>query len=128
MAQSRIAARDHGFFFEKRHVMESTRRRSRIGLILFVGAVAALPARSQVGHFASIEDTLIAVGRRLSRSHSESALTGLASRGDAILRLLEPAERTALATRYLRFRVTVPVLVRLAAPAASEPFWVHDLG
>jgi hypothetical protein len=68
------------------------------------------------------------VGRRLSRSKSESQLTALASHGGAILRSLEPDERSALATGYLRFRVDEPALVQVAAPETSVPFWVQDLG
>jgi hypothetical protein len=60
-------------------VMEKTRRRSRIGLILFLVAFAGLPINSPVGPFASTQDTLIAVGRRLSRSKSERELTALAN-------------------------------------------------
>ena len=105
-----------------------TTRRSRIGLILCVAAFVGLPIDSPLGTSGSTQDTLIAVGRRLSRSKSETELTALATHGAAILRSLEPAERTALATGYLRFRVCEPVIVEVAAPACSVPFWVQDLG
>ncbi len=108
--------------------MDTTRRRPRIGLILFVGAFIGLPMNSPVGQSALTHDTLIAVGRRLSRSKSESELTALASHGGALLGSLEPDERRALATGYLRFRVGEPVIVQVAAPASSVPFWVRDLG
>ncbi len=108
--------------------MDTTRRRPRIGLILFLGAFVGFPTNSPVGRSASTQDVLIAVGRRLSRSKSASELTALASHGGAILRSLEPDERSALATGYLRFRVEEPVIVHVAAPASSVPFWVRDLG
>ncbi len=108
--------------------MDTTRRRARIGVILCVGAFIGSPINSPVGQTASPQETLIAVGRRLSRSKSENELTALATHGAAILQLLEPAERSALATGYLRFRVDERVVVQVAAPASSVPFWVHDLG
>jgi hypothetical protein len=106
--------------------MDATRR-SRIGLLLFIAAFAVWPVESPVGSFASPEETLIAAGRRFSRSKSAGELTALASRGSALLRALEPAERSALATTYLKFRANAPVVVRIAAPAASVPFWLEDL-
>jgi hypothetical protein len=108
--------------------MDLTRRRSRIGLLLFVAAFAAVPVHSRDVALASPEAALFAVGRRLSQSKSESELTALALRSDALLRALEPAERCALATTYLRFEVGSPVVVRVAAPASSVPFWMQDLG
>jgi len=108
--------------------MDTTPRRPRIGLILFVGAFVGLPMNSPVDEPASTQETVIAIGRRLSRSKSESDLTALASHGGALLRSLEPDERNALATGYLRFHVDKPVVVHVAAPISSVPFWVKDLG
>jgi hypothetical protein len=108
--------------------METTRRRPVIGLILVVAALAGLPIQSQVVQFASPQNALIAAGRRLSLTKSASELTALASHGGAVLRLLEPAERRALGTTYLRFRVNSTVVVHVAAPERSVPFWVQDLG
>jgi hypothetical protein len=108
--------------------MESTPRRPRIGLLLLIVAFVPAPIHSPAAPFASTQDALTAAGRRLSRLKSESDLTALALDGDAILKSLDPAERMALATRYLRFHVSAPVVVRVAAPASSVPFWIHDLG
>jgi 3',5'-cyclic AMP phosphodiesterase CpdA len=115
--------------------MEPTPRRSRIGLLLLAGAFIGMPIQWPAGPLArapdsldSTQDTLIAVGRRLSRSKSEHELTALATHGDALLRSLEPAERNVLATGYLRFRVDTDVIVHVAAPERAMPFWVQDLG
>jgi hypothetical protein len=129
---SKLPGRRFGLGFRIRlgasYVMETTRRRPRIGLFLFAAAFAGLPIPSAQEPFLSVDDALTAAGRRLCRSKSESALTALASRGDALLKALDPAERSALATRCLRFRVNSPVVVRVAAPATSVPFWVQELG
>ncbi len=128
MAWRRIAALGHGSFFGTSDVMESTRRQSRVGLVLFIASFAGLPINSPVAPFASTDDALVALGRRLSRSKSDVELSALASHGDALVRLLEPAERSALARGYLHFRVNSPVVVWVAVPVSSVPFWIHDLG
>lgn len=68
------------------------------------------------------------VGRRLSRSMSEDDLTSLATRGDRLLRLLEPAERAALGKNGLRFRIARQAIVFVAAAEESAPFWLADRG
>ena len=55
-------------------------------------------------------------------------LSAIASRGELILGLLHPDERAALARGYLRFKVDSPVVVDVAVPARSVPFWIGDQG
>jgi hypothetical protein len=69
---------------------------------------------------------LRAVGRRLSVNVSERELTAIATRGPELLRRLERSERAALGGGYLRFRVDRPVMVDVAAPMGSVPFWLAD--
>src|SRR5206468_1281924 len=63
---------------------------------------------------------------RLSRSWSERDLSAMASHGPAILDRLEPAERAALGRGYLRLKVGRPVVVDVAVPINSVPFWLGD--
>ncbi len=73
-------------------------------------------------------ETLQAIGLRLSRLKSERELTAIATRGDQLLAVLDPRERAALARGYLRFKVECPVVVDVAVPVKSVPFWVGDQG
>jgi hypothetical protein len=82
-------------------------------------AALALPGPSE---------TLEAVGRRLSSAYSETELAALTARGEDLLGVLNARERDALARGYLRFHAAVPVVVEVAAPERSVPFWLHDLG
>jgi hypothetical protein len=74
------------------------------------------------------QQTLQAIGRRLSQSWSERDLTTIASRGELLLRVLSSRERAALARGYLRFKIDVPVVVDVATAAGSIPFWIDELG
>jgi 3',5'-cyclic AMP phosphodiesterase CpdA len=76
----------------------------------------------------SAHETLRSIGRRLSESCSEQELTALATRGDRLLAKLDRRERAALARNYLRFQVDRTVIVDVAVPRASVPFWIHDQG
>jgi hypothetical protein len=75
-----------------------------------------------------VRQTLEAIGRRLSRSMSEARLTEVAQHGSKVLAALSPSERDILARGYLRFQSRVPLIVEVAAPESSVPFWVRDLG
>jgi hypothetical protein len=66
--------------------------RSRVGLILVVGALVVRRTNSFGDAFPSPQGTLREVGRRLSRSWSEGHLSAIASRDAAILDSLAPAE------------------------------------
>jgi len=108
--------------------MDATRQCGRIRLLLIVaGSIGCWtdPARDE---FPTTHETLQAIGVRLSRSWSEHDLSAVASRGDLILGLLHPRERAALARGYLRFKVDSPVVVDVAVPARSIPFWIGDQG
>jgi hypothetical protein len=97
-------------------------------LLLIVAGVLGCGADDRRDVLPTTHQTLQAIGRRLSRSWSERDLSAIASRGDLILGLLQPHERAELARGYLRFKVDVPVVVDVAAPAGSIPFWVRDRG
>ena len=62
------------------------------------------------------------------RSCSERELTALATRGSDLLGRLHPRERAALARGYLRFSVDQPVILDVAVPSSSTPFWITDEG
>ena len=105
--------------------MEVTSRWGRVRLVLiaiaFVGRESAPVDECTVPH-----EMLQAIGRRLSQSTSERALTVIASREDLILKALLVNERAALAHGYLRFHVDVPVVVDVAVPIETIPFWIDD--
>jgi len=108
--------------------MEATRQRGRIRLLLIVAGFIGCWTDPSRDEFPTTHETLQAIGRRLSRSWSESDLSAIASRGELILGLLRPGERAALARGYLRFKVDSPVVVDVAAPVQSVPFWIGDQG
>ena len=108
--------------------MEVTRESGRIRLLLFAGALLVSRADASPDTFSSTEITLRAIGQRLGRTCSERELSGIASRADALLARLLAAERTALARGYLRFTVDRRVIVDVAVPSASVPFWIADQG
>jgi acid phosphatase type 7 len=109
-------------------VMEAAKGWKRLGLILVVVATVGHRADPLPGGSRSTDETLRAIGRRLSGSWSERDLTAIATRGAAMLDRLEPTERAALGRGYLRFQVDRPVLVDVAAPTDSIPFWLADRG
>jgi hypothetical protein len=86
------------------------------------GRSASVPELDEIG------PTLDAIGRRLSGSLSESKLTALAARGPALLTALSRRERDILARGYLRVHSRVALVVDVAAPLGSEPFWLGDQG
>jgi acid phosphatase type 7 len=107
--------------------MDATGRRRFWPIVLAVTTIGCWTESSQHG-FPSPLETLRRVGRRLSATHSERELTAIASRGPEILARLEPSERAALGEGYLRFQVDRPVVVNVAAPVGSVPFWLADRG
>ncbi len=107
--------------------MDLTTRR-RVGWVLVVVGTIGCWNDSPGSHFPSTREVLRNVGRRLSGKCSERDLTAIASRGQDLLARLEPAERSVLGEDYLRFRVDRPVVVDVAAPDDSVPFWLADRG
>jgi hypothetical protein len=110
--------------------MEGNTQRGRVGpaLVLLATAFSTYRTDTFPESVPAPTETLQTVGRRLSQSNSESELCALASHGKALLRLLRPGERAALARGYVRFKAEVPVVVDVAAPAMSIPFWIGDDG
>jgi hypothetical protein len=99
------------------------------GLLIVLAAI--LPScspRVSPDDLPPAEETMIEIGRRLGRSLTVQELAALAQRGDRLLARLTCEERAALARGGLRLHVDRPVLVDVAAPAASLPFWLGDLG
>jgi 3',5'-cyclic AMP phosphodiesterase CpdA len=108
--------------------MEVTRRHRRVTLLLVAGSFIAGWTGPDVDSVPAAQETLSAVGRRLSRSCSEHDLSVMASRGDLVLGHLDHRERAALGQSYLRFAVDSPVIVDVAVPVMSIPFWIADQG
>jgi 3',5'-cyclic AMP phosphodiesterase CpdA len=107
-------------------VMDARSMQGRVRLMLVAGAMIGcwtdLPAEAAP----STPATLRAIGRRLSRSFSARELTAIASRVEALLALLQPSERSALGRGYFRFQVDMPVILDVAVPRDSAPFWIKD--
>jgi hypothetical protein len=95
---------------------------------LVVGAGIGLWIDPPLDQISTTRKTLEAIGLRLTRSKSEQELTALATRGDQLLAVLNARERAALARGYLRFKVGCPVVVDVAVPVRSVPFWIRDQG
>jgi acid phosphatase type 7 len=108
--------------------MDVTRQHRRLRLFLIAGACIGCWTEPSLDELPPTRETLRSIGRRLSRCCSERDLTAIATRGDLVLDRLRPSERTALAIGYLRFRVDAPVVVDVAVPANSIPFWIADRG
>jgi acid phosphatase type 7 len=108
--------------------MEVTRGSGRIRLLLFAGALLVWRADASLSEFPSTDVTMRVIGQRLGRSCSERELNAIASDGDALLDQLHHAERLALARGYLRFTVDRRVVVDVAVPRASIPFWIAEQG
>jgi hypothetical protein len=108
-------------------VMDTTGRRRLLSILIVVGTMGCWVDSSRDG-FPSTRETLRGVGRRLSGICSERELTAMASRGPELLARLGRSERLALGEGYLRFRVDRPVVVDVAAPEDSVPFWLADRG
>jgi hypothetical protein len=107
--------------------MEATSMRGQLTVVLIAVAFAGCGRAPHVDESTAFRQTLQAIGRRLSVSNSEHALTVMASREDLILPQLKPHERAELAHAYLRFQVNTPVVVDLVVPAETTPFWLRDL-
>jgi acid phosphatase type 7 len=107
--------------------MDATGWRRVLSILVATGAVACRIdfARDEVP---STRETLRTVGRRLSKNGSERELTAIASSGAELLARLERSERMALGAGHLRFRVDRAVIVDVAAPIDSIPFWLADRG
>jgi len=97
-----------------------------MGLMLVVVATVGRWSDPLPGASPSSEETLRTIGRRLSGTCSERDLTAMATRGPAILDRLERPERSALGRGYLRFQVDRAVVVDVAVPTGSVPFWLAD--
>jgi hypothetical protein len=110
--------------------MDGAALRLRLARFLVVVGVtlAACPPPAPVEHLPAVEATMARIGRRLSQSLSVQELAALATRGDRLLSRLTCEERAVLARGGLRFRVDRPVLITVAAPSATVPFWLNDLG
>lgn len=107
--------------------MDASGRRRVLPILIVVGTIGCWvdPSRDDIP---STRETLRRIGKRLSGVCSERELTAVASRGPELLARLERSERRALSGEYLRFRVDRPVVVDVAAPEASVPFWLPDRG
>jgi hypothetical protein len=108
--------------------MDATTLRGRLRLLLFAASFLAYGIDAASEQLPTTQETLQAVGRRLSRSWSERDLTAIASRADLALRVLNAREKAALARGYLRFKVALPAVVDVAVPAGSIPFWIGRRG
>lgn len=108
--------------------MDEMIRKVRLGALLLLPLLAGCRPIPAVDALPEASETLEAAGRRLSGSLSESRLTTIATRGADVLRVLNARERDALARGHLRFHSAVPIVVEVAAPSRSIPFWVADLG
>jgi hypothetical protein len=93
-------------------------------LAAVIGCQEAEPVESLPG----VRRTLDAIGVRLGQLKSERELTAAVTRQDALLPLLEPAERRALGRNAVRFRAEAPVMVSVASLRGSSPFWLEDQG
>jgi hypothetical protein len=96
--------------------------------LLLPGLLAGCTSKPPVNDLPEVSETLDAIGRRLSQSLSESRLTVLAGRGSELLTHLKWRERDALGRGYLRFHSSGPVVVEVATPESTVPFWIHDQG
>jgi hypothetical protein len=108
--------------------MDATRWRRLSLVTLCVGASIGPFNDSTRDSFPEPRETLRAVSLRLSGQWSERDLAAIASRGAAIVDRLIPSERMALGRGYLRFWARQPVVVDVAVPNASVPFWLADQG
>src|SRR4051794_11024824 len=75
-----------------------------------------------------VAETLGGIARRISDPLSLRSLNHIATHGDALLGVLTATERDHLGRDYLQVTLKVPMVVYLAAPTDSVPFWVVDQG
>ncbi len=100
----------------------------RILAVAIVVATTAVLGRTTTDDHLSAGEAIRRAGIRLSILESERNLTAMAIREADLLARLDPDERAALGSGYLPFRVDRPVIVDVAAPEGSAPFWVADRG
>ena len=93
---------------------------------LLVALTSGCQSREPVASLPDASAILEAAGKRLSQSVSESRLTAAAGRAQELLALLRRRERDGLGRSYLKFQTSVPVVVEVAAPSSSIPFWLAD--
>jgi 3',5'-cyclic AMP phosphodiesterase CpdA len=103
-------------------------RKAWLGSFLLPALLAGCQSNSASDLPPDVSETLQTVGRRLSQSVSEAKLTALATRGPALLAMLTRAERDALGRDLLRFHCRKSIVVEIAAPTSSVPFWISDQG
>jgi 3',5'-cyclic AMP phosphodiesterase CpdA len=108
--------------------MDVTRTSGRIRLLLIAGALLLGRADALLSDLPSTDLTMRAIGQRLARTCSERELNAVAARGEALLDRLRFGERFALARGNLRFTVDRRVIVDVAVPSESVPFWIADQG
>jgi acid phosphatase type 7 len=108
--------------------MDVTRACARVGLALIASTYLGCGTHCDVATLPATHETLHAIGCRLSRSYSERELSVISSRAELLLGQLEWGERLALAYGYLRFQVDSPVIIDVAVPVESVPFWIADQG
>ncbi len=108
--------------------MDEMMRKVRCCWLVLLSLFTGCQSRVSVDALPDVSQTLEAVGRRLSGSLSEERLTTLASRGPEVVAALKGHERDVLARGYLRFFSNAPVIVEVAAPSSSVPFWIKDQG
>jgi 3',5'-cyclic AMP phosphodiesterase CpdA len=103
-------------------------RKAWLGSFLLPALIAGCQSNSASNLPPDVSETLEAVGRRLSQSLSEAKLTDLATRGPALLAMLTRGERDALGRGLLGFHCRKAIVVEIAAPTSSIPFWISDQG
>jgi acid phosphatase type 7 len=108
--------------------MDVTRACARVGLALIASTYLGCGTHCDVATLPATHETLHTIGRRLSRSYSERELSVISSRAELLLGQLEWGERLALGCGYLRYQVDSPVIVDVAVPVESVPFWITDQG
>jgi hypothetical protein len=95
---------------------------------LLASMTTACGPRVEVEDLPPATETIAAVALRLGRAKAPGELTEAAARGERVLGLLTRDERWALGRNAIRFRVDRPVIVDIAAPSRSVPFWLADRG
>lgn len=108
--------------------MDGWRRVPRIVLSLLCLSFAGCHSRQASEEPASVAETIDAVARRVSSRLSLRTLNHIATHGDALLGALTSEERRRLGQDYLRVLVKRPMVVHVAAPSQSVPFWINDQG
>ncbi|AMV39881.1 purple acid phosphatase family protein [Planctomyces sp. SH-PL62] len=103
-------------------------KRCRVWLVLLALASAGCRDSAPVESLPGVRASLDAAGVRLSQIKSERELTAAATRQAMLLPWLDPAERDALGRNAVRFRAEAPVMVAVASPSESAPFWLDDQG